>query len=123
MQLNWWPSDFQKQSARDGPNKTNLLGDPSGRLCRRVRVFTSFWCCVRGFSLDSDLHVRTGFEPYFLTALICQGVVDAYFSIKMIPAFNSDLRFFWFVWKRGLDDLFNGPRQDRACFFGHVSFS
>src|SRR5579863_2443946 len=42
--------------------------------------------CGIGLSLDGDFHVCPLFKAHFLPFIIRQGIVDAYFSIQMIPA-------------------------------------
>ncbi len=75
--------------------------------------------CSLGLSLDGDFYVRTSFEAYFLTVVIRQGIVNAYFSIQMIPAFNRYLCLFWFAWKWGLDNFVDRTRQDGIRFCAH----
>src|SRR5579859_2514017 len=77
--------------------------------------------CVFRIGFDGDFHVRTLFEAYFLALVIRQGVVDAYFSIQMIPAFNGYLCLFGHAWEWGLDDFFYRSRQDGTRFFVHGS--
>jgi hypothetical protein len=84
-----------------------------------VRFSTALGHCSVCLSRDGDFDVRTGLEAYLLTLFIRQRVVDAYFSIQMIPAFNGYLCFFWLAWKWGLNDLLNRPRQDGTWFFAH----
>ena len=45
--------------------------------------------CGIGLSLDGDFHVRPWFKAYFLALVIRQGIVNSYFSIQMIPAFDG----------------------------------
>ena len=70
------------------------LSRPGGGRRRGVRFITTLGRCSVCLSRDGDFHVRTGFEADLLALFIRQRVVDAYFSIKMIPAFNGYLCFF-----------------------------
>lgn len=88
------------------------------RSCGSLVTIILGRCSIR-FSGDCELHVRAWFEAHFLALFIGQGVVDAYFSIEMIAAFNGDLRFFRLAWKWGLDNLVNRPGQDGTGFFAH----
>jgi hypothetical protein len=79
--------------------------------------------CSLGLSLDGDFYVRTLFEAYFLALVIRQGVVDAYFSIQMIPAFNGYLCLFGHAWEWGLDDFFYRSRQDGTWILAHLGLT
>jgi hypothetical protein len=55
------------------------------RLYRRggMRFSITLGRCSLGLSLDGDFHVRACLKAYFLTLVIRQGIVDAYFSRRL----------------------------------------
>jgi hypothetical protein len=75
--------------------------------------------CSLWLRFHGDFHLHTRFEAYLLAVFVRQRVFDAYLSIQIIGAFNGDLRFLWFVWIWGLDNLFDRCRQGGTGFFAH----
>ncbi len=74
---------------------------------------------IIGIGFNCDFYLRTRFKAYLVAFFVRQGIFDAYFPIQMIRTFHGDLRFLWFTWKWGLDDLFDRSRHGSTWFLGH----
>src|SRR6202035_683927 len=94
------PSDPTPNN-RDAPPSQRSI-ENWGRAC--ALFIGDFGLCL---CFDSNFHIRTQLETYFLTVFIGQSVVDAYLSVKMIGPNYVYLRFVRFIRKWGLDNCFH----------------